>query len=71
MARGNDDLARRLRGYRAVKGVSQYWLADRSGISRATIANIESGQNINPGLETVRRLASALGVSVGNLTEAA
>ena len=41
--------------------VTQEELAERTGMSRATISRIESGQQ-RPRISTVRKLAAALGV---------
>jgi transcriptional regulator with XRE-family HTH domain len=44
-----------------------YALAQQSGIGVATISEIESGANKNPGILTVSRLASVLSVSLDYL----
>lgn len=50
-------------------GLSQEALAARSGVSRATIAKIESGK-IDPQLSTVYRLAAGLEVDLRSLLPA-
>lgn len=51
----------RLREHRENQGLSQQELADRSGISVATISRIESKERpVNP--PTARKLANALGL---------
>ncbi|MGW3545658.1 helix-turn-helix domain-containing protein [Nocardia niigatensis] len=62
------NLARRLREYRVAKFLTQEELADLSGVSRPTIARIESG-TAKPRPRTVRKLAAALGIEPGNLVE--
>jgi transcriptional regulator with XRE-family HTH domain len=47
--------------------MTQADLAAKSGISRATIANLETGFSGNPEYETVRALADALGVKALDL----
>ena len=49
------------------KGWSQEKLAVESGISYNTIIKIERGGIKNPKIETVIKLASALGVSIDSL----
>ncbi|BBL78758.1 hypothetical protein RxyAA322_06120 [Rubrobacter xylanophilus] len=55
-----------LREARILAGLSQMELAERSGVSRATIADAEAGErSLQP--RTVRKLAAALGLEVGEL----
>lgn len=55
-----------LRVYRAVRGLSQVKLAQRSGVNRVQIADIEAGRS-KGSVVTVRKLADALGVMVDDL----
>jgi transcriptional regulator with XRE-family HTH domain len=55
-----------LRAIRERKGVSLRKLKQRSGVAVATLARIEAG-GYDPRLSTLRRLARALGVTVGEL----
>jgi transcriptional regulator with XRE-family HTH domain len=48
--------------------VTQEELAERTGVSRATISRIESGQQ-RPRISTIRKLAAALGVSPETLID--
>jgi len=52
---------------RARAQLSQEALADRAGVSRPTISRIERGAEGDVSLETVERIADALGVSVAEL----
>jgi transcriptional regulator with XRE-family HTH domain len=52
---------------RAQNRLSQADRADRAGVSRYTIVRLESGDNTNPGLELLEKLARALGVGVHDL----
>src|SRR3954452_24439982 len=49
-----------LRRLRSAAGLSQEALAERAGLSRNGISNLERGVNPAPRLETVRLLAEAL-----------
>lgn len=55
-----------LRVYRALRGLTQQVLADMSGVNRVQIADIEAGRNTGS-VETVRKLAAALKVSIDDL----
>jgi ribosome-binding protein aMBF1 (putative translation factor) len=48
------------------KGWSQRTLAEAAGMKQPHIARLESGQN-DPSLDTMRRLAHALGISIEEL----
>ena len=56
-----------LRKLRGVKGLSQEKLARLADVANNTIIKIEAGKNKNPTLETLRKIAKALGVSVDDL----
>ncbi|MDH3199811.1 MAG: helix-turn-helix domain-containing protein [Myxococcales bacterium] len=49
--------------------IGQHELAERVGVSRRTIARLESGEVADPGVDLVHRIASQLGVSLSHLTE--
>lgn len=55
-----------LRRLRRARSLTQQALADRAGVSRVSIARIESGRN-SPGARSLRRLARALDVGVAEL----
>lgn len=59
-ARGRSKFAERLRGLRRDARMSQQRLAELSGVGRVTIARIESASQ-SPRLETIHRLAAAMG----------
>ena len=58
----------RLARLRKVKGVSQERLSKLSGVSRVTIARIETGKS-SPNLKTLELLANALKVPVIDIVE--
>jgi transcriptional regulator with XRE-family HTH domain len=59
-------VARSVRAHREARGWSLATLAGRAGLSKTIIARIEAGAG-NPSLETLLRLADALGVTLGTL----
>lgn len=67
-----------LKELREKRGMTQEELAKRSGVSQGYIAKLEpanrpgrkkKSRQVNPSLETLKRLARALGVPVGELLE--
>lgn len=56
----------RVKEYRVALGWSQEQLARKSGVSRTTISETESGSHI-PTLETALRLAEAMDTTVNKL----
>ncbi|MGN6218769.1 MAG: helix-turn-helix domain-containing protein [Microbacterium sp.] len=59
----NDMVARNLRRFREDRRLSLAEIGRRAGLSKQTVASIESGEG-NPTVDTIERLASALGVSI-------
>jgi transcriptional regulator with XRE-family HTH domain len=60
-----------VRATRQSQGVSQRALADRSGISRSYLCDIERGRGMQPSVATIDKLAKALGASRGDLLRVA
>jgi transcriptional regulator with XRE-family HTH domain len=60
--------ARRLQQRRRSAGLSLDQLAERSGVSRATLSNIERA-SVNPSLGVAVKIAAALGLSVAHLLD--
>lgn len=56
-----------LKRLREKKGLTMQQLADRAGVTDAYIAMLETGKRKNPSLATLRRIAKALKVNVGDL----
>ena len=56
----------RVRALRADRGLTQLRLAERSGFSRPSVANVEAGRQ-NVSLRQLCALAAALGVGVEEL----
>lgn len=58
-----------LRAARAKAGLTQERLASESGVSLATIRNLEQGHRGDPRLSTLTALARALGLTISELVE--
>jgi transcriptional regulator with XRE-family HTH domain len=59
-----------VRRIRLEQGISQRALADRSGLSRSYVCDIERGRGAQPSLTTLDKLAAALGASRADLMRA-
>lgn len=57
-------IGKSIRYFRSQKGVSQQWLADAIGVSKMSISYFERDKR-RPDIETVKRICSALNVSLG------
>ena len=56
-----------IRKLRQKRGVSQDRLSKEADLALNTIVKIETGENPNPTVETLEKIAKALGVSVREL----
>ena len=63
----NQNLAKNINRLRKTKGLSQEKLARLADIANNTLIKMESGENQNPTLETLKKVAKALEVSVDEL----
>lgn len=61
------EFGRELRHAREARGLSRVRLAQRCGLSLATIKNLETGRGAHPRLETMIRLADGLEVTLLDL----
>ena len=57
----------KLREMRQAKQITQLQLAEKSGVSRQTIHNIENDEHYNTTFNTLVKLADALGVTVDQI----
>ena len=60
-------IAKNIRLLRKEKGFSQDRLSKEAEVAYNTIVKIESGENTNPTIDTLERIAKALGVSIEKL----
>lgn len=60
------DIGEKIKHLRTEKGITQKELANRLGTSQQNLAQYENGKR-NPKLETVRKMADALGVYISDL----
>ena len=64
----DDSLGSRLRDARTAQSLSLTEVAARAGISKAYLSQLEHGASTTPSHEVLRRLATALGTSIADLT---
>lgn len=63
----NQNLANNIKKLREAKGLSQEKLARLADVANNTLIKMESGGNKNPTLDTLKKVAKALDVSVDDL----
>ena len=63
----NQNLANNIKKLREAKGLSQEKLARLADIANNTLIKMESGENQNPTLVTLKKIAKAFGVGVDDL----
>lgn len=67
MSKQDYPLSKNLKKLREKKGLSQDRLAKLADIANNTIIKIEQGENINPRLDTLKKIAKALEAKVDDL----
>ncbi len=60
-------IGKNIKRYRQEKGLSQDKLSKLADLSLNTVVKIELDESPNPTIETIQRIAKALGVSVDGL----
>lgn len=60
-------IGKNIRKYRKKLGLSQDKLSKHAEVAYNTVVKIESGENSNPTIETLTKIAKALGVSINKL----
>ena len=63
----NQNLDKNIKRLREAKGLSQEKLARLADVANNTLIKMESGENKNPTLDTLKKVAKALVVSVDDL----
>ena len=63
----SQNLANNIKRLREAKGLSQEKLARLADVANNTLIKMESGENQNPTLDTLKKVAKAFGVSVDDL----
>jgi len=63
----NQNLANNIKKLREAKGLSQEKLARLADVANNTLIKMESGENQNPTLATLKKIAKAFSVSVDDL----
>ena len=61
------NISKNIKQLREAKGLSQEKLARLADVANNTIIKIESGKNDNPTLDTLKKIAKALEISVDDL----
>jgi len=67
MSNGKSTISANIKKYRNKLGISQDQLSKKANLAFHTIAKIEAGSTPNPTIDTVKKIADALGVSLDNL----
>jgi len=67
MTKGKTIIADNIKKYRNKLGISQDVLSKRANLAFHTIAKIEAGSTPDPRIETVKKIADSLGVSLDDL----
>lgn len=67
MSKEKSTIGENIKQYRKKLGISQDTLSKKANLAFHTIAKIEAGATPNPTIETVRKIAGALGISLDDL----
>ena len=67
MSKQDYPLPKNIKKIREKKGLSQDRLAKLADVANNTIIKIEQGENANPTLDTLKKIAKALEVSIDDL----
>ena len=67
MSKEKSTIGKNIKKYRRKLGISQDKLSKLAGMTFHTITKIESGATPDPRIETVKKIADALGVSIDDL----
>ncbi len=67
MSNSNSTIAKNIKKYRGKMDISQDKLSKLAGVTLHTLTKIESGATLDPRIETVKRIAKALDVTLDEL----
>ncbi|WP_456324685.1 helix-turn-helix domain-containing protein [Desulfonauticus submarinus] len=67
MSKQESKIAASIKKYRKKLGISQDVLSKKANLAFHTIAKIEAGSTPDPRIETVKKIADALGVTLDEL----
>jgi len=67
MSKGKSTIGENIKKYRNKLGISQDVLSKKANLAFHTIAKIEAGTTPNPTIDTVKKIADALGTSLDDL----
>ena len=67
MSKTKSNIGKNIRKYRLQKNMSQDRLSKLADVAFHTITKIESGDTPNPTIDTVKKIADALGISLDDL----
>ena len=67
MSKQKSKIGKNMKKYRKKLGISQDVLSKRANLAYHTIAKIEAGSTSDPRIETVKKIADALGVTIDDL----
>ena len=66
---GKSNIGENIKKYRMKMGISQDTLSKKADLAFHTIAKIESGATPDPRIDTVQKIAKALGIGLEDLTK--
>ncbi|MDX9892744.1 MAG: helix-turn-helix transcriptional regulator [Bacteroidales bacterium] len=69
MAKELPTIAKNIKKYRDKLGISQDKLSKMAGVTLHTIAKIETGSTPDPRIETVKKIAKALKITLDDLVK--
>ena len=69
MSNEKSTIGNNIKKYRNKLGISQDVLSKKANLAFHTIAKIEAGATRNPTIDTVKKIADALGISLDVLTK--
>lgn len=69
MSKQGSKIGSNVKKYRNKLGISQDALSKKANLAFHTVAKIEAGSTPNPTIDTVKKLADALGVSLDDLVK--